>query len=322
MKDEDKIEEQESQENTPSEKMTFATGGPAEMGYHAFFAWINGAWEEENRSEYRYSHIREIYGDHIIVATGYGTSANCYKIPYTIDGEKVEFDVENRQKVQLKTEWVAKATDFNPYAVKSLGEDRIGAFAIVFGDEDRRDVDDQWFEKSTEGYFDIFKAIGKLPWLFDHAFDGKLKSTVIGEIDVLEMVDDVGIWYEAKILEHDLYKKYVSKLINAKALFSSSGALPLGAKAEKSGRITRWPIAEISGTHHPADHRQVLEGYHVEELKAFYKSIGINSDDLFKQEDDVEQNVQEHDAEEAAEMLDAELIALEKDWLDLQKLTL
>jgi hypothetical protein len=210
----------------------------------------------------------------------------------------------------------------NPYAVKSIGNGRVRAYAVVYGSEDRRDLDGQFFTKDTEGYLDIFRALGKLPWLYNHAADGKLKSTVFGEIDSMGQ-DDQGVWYEARILEHKLYKDYISRLINAKALYSSSGALPLSVKVDKTTMaIKRWTISEVSSTTTPADMHQVVHGYTVDEIKTFYSKLGINSDDLFEQSDDVEQEVQQHDAEEAAEMLATELVELERDWLNLQKLTL
>ncbi len=227
-------------------------------------------------------------------------------------------------QVELKTEWVAKSTSFdiNPYTVKSLGANRIGGFAVVWGNEGKKDIDRQWFTKNTQSYLDIFKAIGKLPWLFDHAADGKIKSTVVGEIDKMEIVDDIGIWFEAKILEHEIYKNYISKLVNAKALYSSSGALPYSVKVAKSGEITSWAISEVSGTHHPADHHQVLEGYSVSELKTHYDKLGIDSTGLFDDEPSIEIDItDQQDAEEAAEIdMDQALRELAQNWLNLQKL--
>lgn len=297
---------------------------PVVIGYRTYAEYIENAWEEKSGEDLRYSHVREVFGDHVIVAMGYGMTARMYSVPYSINGEKVEFAVDSMAQVTLKTEWVAKAASFdmNPYTVKSLGGDRIGGFAVVWGNEKRKDLDEQWFTKSTQGYLDVFKAMKKLPWLFDHAADGKIKSTVVAEIDKMEVVDDIGIWFEAKILEHELYKNYISKLVQAKALFSSSGALPYSVKVAKNGEIISWTVAEVSGTHHPADHFQVLEGYSVSELKAHYDKLGIDSRTLFADENmnEVAENEREDAGEAAVVDVSKELFELAQDWLNLQKL--
>lgn len=313
-------------EGGESENETAVVGAidPMVIGFRAYAQYIESAWEEESQEDLRYSHVREIFGDHIIVAMGYGMNARMFSVPYSIDGEDVEFKTDNMTQVQLKTEWVAKSAEFdiNPYTVKSLGADRVGGFAVVWGNENRRDLDNQWFTKNTLGYLDVFKAMGKLPWLFDHAADGKIKSTVVGEIDKMEIVDDIGVWFEAKILEHEIYKKYISKLVQAKALFSSSGALPYSVKVAKSGEITSFSVVEVSGTHHPADHFQVLDGFSVSEMKSRYDKLGIDSTELFADENETEiSDDNGQDAEEAA-VVDGskELFELAQDWLELQKL--
>lgn len=323
-----KAEMMDEMDETDEMVSTVQFSVPDGKGLREWAAVIEYSWEHEvNEGELVYSRVTEIFADHVIVCHGYGPKAKYFSVPYmvTADGE-VEFDMENKTKVKLQTEWVAKmfhkmldTNDESPLCVKSIGENRIGGYGIVWGDESKRDVDNQWFTKATNSLLDVFTAVGKLPWMVHHAADNVIKSTVVGVIDTLEL-DDVGMWYEAKIVEQDLYKKYVSKLVNSGKLFSSSGALPYSVKVAKNGEITDWATAEISGTWIPADFNQMLGGHTVSELKSFYKSIGINSDDIFADESSTTESVTETDAEEAAETAKAQEIELAQMWLDLQNL--
>jgi phage head maturation protease len=294
---------------------------PAEMGYRSYSAYIESAWETGS-SDLRYSYVRDVFPSHIIVSMEYGAHAAAYKVTYSVGESGVEFDKENMVKVQLKVEWVNKSlSPKSPLAVKSLGDNKIGGYAIVWGNEAQKDLDGQYFTKDTEDLVTIFKSMGKIPWLVQHAADEVIKSVPVAEVTTLEP-DSTGLWFEAKVIAHDLYRNYVSRLIEAGKLYSSVGALPASVKAEKSGYISRFAVAELSGTWSPADPHQVISGHRVEQLKSFYKDIGVNSD-LFEQESDAEQDVRQPDAEEAAEMLlSAELIQIEREWLELQNLTL
>lgn len=243
-----------------------------------------------------------------------------------VSGEEVEFDVDNKQKVELKVEWVQKmfksANGFSsPMAVKALAEDRVGAYGIIWSDGSTRDSDGQYFDKNTKHLLDVFNGMGKIPYLVHHAADGVIKSTVIGEVDTM-IIDDTGLWYEAKILQQDLYKKYVAKLVDNGKAYSSSGALPAAVKATKAGYISHWPIVEMSCTWTPSEYRMMSDGYTVEKLKSHFKEIGIDSTDLFADENETEVAEDERqDAEEAAVIDgDKELFELAQDWLDLQKL--
>jgi phage head maturation protease len=297
---------------------------PSNYGMIEWVDCVIQSWSREiDESDFRYSRVTEIYQDHIIASRGYGANALYFKIPYAVGGDgKVSFDSDAKQGVEQKREWVEKSVfQSSPLAVKSLGDNKIGGYAIVWGNEAQKDLDGQYFTKDTEDLVTIFKSMGKIPWLVQHAADEVIKSVPVAEVTTLEP-DSTGLWFEAKVIAHDLYRNYVSRLIEAGKLYSSVGALPASVKAEKSGYISRFAVAELSGTWSPADPHQVISGHRVEQLKSFYKDIGVNSD-LFEQESDAEQDVRQPDAEEAAEMLlSAELIQIEREWLELQNLTL
>lgn len=159
-------------------------------------------------------------------------------------------------------------------AVKMLGSNRLGGYAVLWGSDSERDLDGEYFDKSTEEMTGIFAAVGKLPYLYNHASDGATKSSVVGVVDVLEP-DDVGLWYEAQL---DLANKYVGairQLVGKRALGTSSGTLPNARRVEKSGRISRWPVVELSATPTPADPRQITERP-LTEIKSTFQAIGLD----------------------------------------------
>lgn len=240
------------------------------MGLHAFCGKLRDVWEDEN--EYSNGWIAEVMGDHVIVRKG----KEYWKVPYSIDGDSVKFGEQNEwMKVKLQSEWVEKG-----FAIKSLGENRIGGYAVLWGGSDAKDLHGEYFDEKTEELDVIFKSIGKLPFLFHHGRDKTLKTQVIGEVDVLEP-DDAGLWWEAKIKEHDLYRKYVKPLIGAKALFTSSGCLPGSKESDrKSGYIKRWAIGEITGTHMPAEYR-MLE-VPIGELSKSYDALNVSKNEYMK----------------------------------------
>ena len=126
---------------------------------------------------------------------------------------------------QFDRDWETKSIKMsNPYTVKAVGENRIGGYGIVWGSEKSKDFHDEYFTKETEDLTTIFKSIGALPFLFHHGGDSALKAQVVAKIDKLEP-DDVGLWYEAQITNHELYKQYVSRLVQEGKLFPSHDLL-------------------------------------------------------------------------------------------------
>lgn len=159
------------------------------------------------------------------------------------------------------------------HCVKALGSNRVGGYMALWGDNKAKDLEGEWFTPQTAEMTSIFKAMGKLPYLYNHATDGTVKTDVIGQIDVLQP-DDTGLWYEAQLNTANKYLSAIRKLVSAKALGTSSGTLPGARQVAKSGEILRWPIVEGSATPTPCDPRQIAERP-VAELKSLYKSIGL-----------------------------------------------
>src|SRR3990167_6063427 len=109
----------------------------------------------------------------------------------------------------------------------------------------------------------------------DGALDETVKTHVSGVVDTLKP-DSVGLWYEAQLKKADEYDEQVKKLIEAKKLKTSTQTFPLARRVSVKGEITRWPIAEITGTPTPAEYRMQP----IETLKSAYQAIGCKDDDF------------------------------------------
>lgn len=176
-----------------------------------------------------------------------------------VDRDKLEDDMAASKRVQLNS-------------LKALGRQRIGGYAVLWGDPDHRDVTNEYFTPETEELDVIFQRMKALPSLYDHASDGAMKSEVVAKVDLMEP-DDVGMWFEAQLLQSDRYRAAILQLIERGALGVSTGTLPWARKVAKNGRILRWPIAEISLTPTPAEYRMMERP--VSEIKAAWTAIGL-----------------------------------------------
>lgn len=157
--------------------------------------------------------------------------------------------------------------------VKSLGGDRIGGHAVLWGDAKRRDLVDEWFAEDTAELTAIFEATKRLPLLYQHAADGRMQTQIVGLVDKMA-VDDVGLWYEAQLTMAGQYRQAIEELIEQGALGTSSGTLPAARRVDRrSGKILRWPVVELSLTPTPAEPRMMLRP--VAEIKAAFAAVGV-----------------------------------------------
>jgi hypothetical protein len=164
-------------------------------------------------------------------------------------------------------------SDTDHMLIKSLGNDRVGSHAVLWGDETKKDFTGEYFDRATEELTSIFDTVGKLPYIYHHALDGTLKTRVTGIVDVLR-VDDIGLWYEAQLLMADEYDAQIKKLFLEGKLKTSSQTFPAARRVSKTGHIERWPIIEITATPTPAEYRMQP----VEFLKTAYANLGIDLD--------------------------------------------
>lgn len=158
-------------------------------------------------------------------------------------------------------------------AVKRLGGNRIGHYAVLWGDPKKRDLTGEFFTPRTEDLETLFRAVGRLPLLYQHTLDDQLKTSVVGLVDVLAR-DDVGLWYEAQLTMAGEYRAAMEELIGAGALGTSSGTLPGARRVDRrTGEIKRWAIAELSLTPTPAEPRMMERP--AAEIKAAWKAAGL-----------------------------------------------
>lgn len=166
----------------------------------------------------------------------------------------------------------SKSKSVSSMGIKSLGENRFGAYGVLWGDESKKDLAEEYFDENTEDLLAIFDAMKKIPYCIEHAGDDRVKKIVAAEVDVMEK-DSKGVWWEAKVIDHEAYVEYVKPLIDRGVLYSSSGTLPAARRVNKSGRITRWPIVEMTGTTTPCEWRMLETP--IELIEEHYKSIGL-----------------------------------------------
>jgi hypothetical protein len=166
-------------------------------------------------------------------------------------------------------------------SVKAIGSNRIGGYLILWGDDSRKDLTEEYFTQGTEEVLSIYKAMGALPVLYHHARDRKVKSEVVGQIDFLD-TDDVGVWAEAQLLAASKYRGAIQELARQGALGWSSGTLPGARQVAPNGKITRWPIMEGSLTPTPAEWRMVERP--VSEIKSAWDALGIGVPSEIEQE--------------------------------------
>jgi hypothetical protein len=162
------------------------------------------------------------------------------------------------------------------HLVKSLGEDRVGGYLIIFGEPRTKDVVGNWFTPETAHVDDVFKAVGALPLMYHHAMDGAVRSDPAGVIDVLKK-DSIGWWMEAQLRAANRYASAIKELVRRGVLGLSSGAMPQPGveKFAPNGAVINWVAAEGSLTPIPADPRQLLERP-VKELKAIFDECGLS----------------------------------------------
>lgn len=179
--------------------------------------------------------------------------------------------------------------------VKSIGNNRVGHYAILYGSESEKDLYGEWFDAETEDVDTVFKAIGALPGLYHHAMDNTIKTEPLIVYDRMEQ-DDLGWWVEGELRKASQYLTAYQKLLDANVLGSSTGCLPKSRKVAPSGRIERWGVIEISSTWGPADGRQ--RHLPIQEIKSIYTDIGLSVPDLGSSGDE--------GAEEACRLADLE----------------
>jgi len=136
-------------------------------------------------------------------------------------------------------------------AIKSYNDDIVSGYLVRFTNANQRDLRGEFFDPTTEFYFDRGYEPINARVLYHHGLDKTMSVNVIGT-PVKAQVDDAGIWFEAQLKIADEYKKYIQQLIERGELGWSSGALPQSVHVDDTGHIKSWAIIEASLTPKPA----------------------------------------------------------------------
>lgn len=156
-------------------------------------------------------------------------------------------------------------------SVKMVSEDdtgmTVGGYLLLWGDAKRKDLQDDYFTKSTELWMDKYPTV---PALFHHGLDQDVGMTVIGKRTSYK-TDDIGVWVEDWLDKSSKYWVMVKPLLEAEALYYSPGSAPHLVKREDDGRLKSFPVVEDTLTPVPAQHRLLP----IEQIQSAYKSANI-----------------------------------------------
>lgn len=140
------------------------------------------------------------------------------------------------------TDMAVKFAEGSDNIIEGLGIPFGGPFA-------GKDIQGERFTPETDFCLDWFE---KRPLLYNHALDGKIGTSRIGDVIAHEMTDD-GVWVRAQLDKRTKYYGIVKQLIDAQGAGFSSGAVPYLTQRTKSGDIRRWPWFELSVTNTEAN---------------------------------------------------------------------
>lgn len=195
-----------------------------------------------------------------------------------------------------------QATGKKGYAIKSLGNGRVGTYAVLFGSAKQHDISPQrdFFTKETDFWLDRW---AHRPMIFEHgmvdmepanqllsaaksaeerdeakAFKAFLQDLrddpVIGTWDTAR-IDPYGVWVEGVLDRARKHEAYVQQMIDRGGLRASSDSISHLVQRVKQPNgahfVKRWPLIGISTTATPAEPRMLP----VAAIKSYYQSAGI-----------------------------------------------
>ena len=158
--------------------------------------------------------------------------------------------------------------------IKSLGSGRAGGYCVRWGSPNDRDLVGEYFTKETRELDSIWKVVKRLPYLYHHSLTSEIGATPIGVVDKLQ-IDDLGVFYEAELEKSNRYHAVVERLIREGKLGTSSQTFGVAKEVAADGRITRWPLVELSATTSPAESRMSP----IAVLKSAYAEMGVRNFD-------------------------------------------
>lgn len=137
---------------------------------------------------------------------------------------------------------------------------RVANYIILFGGED---LSGEYFTKNTE-IKSAYTDLGMLYVDFEHGLDvddtGNDQNNVLGVVDWKSAkVDEQGIFVERILNRQSQYIKYISDLIEAGVVGTSSQAVSGKTVKKSNGEIVEWPLMRDSITFTPMEPRMLGE---------------------------------------------------------------
>jgi len=159
--------------------------------------------------------------------------------------------------------------------IKALGDWELDVLAVPFGDESSKDSDGEYFNADTNFYLENYTP----PAFFYHGFNENGapmgEPAMIGKTESSEVRED-GVWLRVILDKASELAGRVWESAKEGLARASSGSINHLVRKDDDGKITNWPLAEISlfdmtGSMQPANQYAVA----VPVMKANYEKAGI-----------------------------------------------
>jgi len=155
-------------------------------------------------------------------------------------------------------------------SVRIVADNRVGGYGVLWGNKQERDVYNTYFTPETDFWDD------KLPVrqvvLYDHGFDPKFGTQVLGHVDATRD-DEIGRWIEAQLELSEQWLEAIRELAKQNKLAWSSGAVSHLVDVAPDGAVRSWPVVEYSMTPAPAEPRMLLNDEQLMNLTKFAPAI-------------------------------------------------
>lgn len=196
------------------------------------------------------------------------------------------FDTPEEEVAYVKSLAISEEGGANILRViqsKSLGGDVVaGNYMFLWGSEEERDLENEWFSKATNWESDYTQGLERIPMDWEHGrapdndvrdgkghVDGPGRHDIIAYADMKSAVaDENGLWVERVLNRSSRYMEWVKTLLDAGMLATSSEPVQEGIMKSANGHIDKWPLYRDSMTVTPMEWRMRLNGNVLKAAKA------------------------------------------------------
>jgi len=162
------------------------------------------------------------------------------------------------------------------YTVKAAGDWEIDILGIPYGDPQHKDAQGEYFTADTAYHEDRFPLP---PLVYYHGLDDSGKPSGDPEYigtTVKRWVDKAGVWFRGVLDKTSELAKRVWEAAQQDKARASSGSIAHLTRTDPDGKITEWPVAELSvfelgGGKRPANPYAVA----LPAMRAVYEAAGI-----------------------------------------------